>query len=92
MLCFCYALEAPSQDASRHLVLVAKTLQNVANGVEFKEKHMENLNVFIRMNNADVNNFFDQLSKLPTQAEVSPTEPVPAAARVCVVCDAFVCS
>jgi len=65
--------DTPSELASRSLILVAKSLQNLANLVEFgtKEAWMEIVNPFILKNKAKVIKFLDELSAVP---EV-PSEP-----------------
>ena len=60
--------EVPSSDMRRLLVLVAKTLQNLANGTEFKEDFLEPMNVFIRSNWDDVAQFLDDMAELPVNA------------------------
>ncbi len=56
--------QTPNPDTRRVLVLVAKVLQNVANGVEFgfKESYMEPLNPFIRSNLTPTFAFFESLA------------------------------
>ncbi|KAJ5080612.1 ras gtpase-activating protein [Anaeramoeba ignava] len=54
---------APSDTARRHLVLVAKTLQNVANGTKFKEESLEDLSIFISANKQKAYDFFDQIAQ-----------------------------
>ncbi|KAJ5077394.1 fibronectin type iii domain-containing 3ba-related [Anaeramoeba ignava] len=52
----------PSDNARRHLILVAKTLQNVANGTNFREAEFEDLAVFISTNKQKAYDFFDLLA------------------------------
>ncbi|KAJ3447944.1 ras gtpase-activating protein [Anaeramoeba flamelloides] len=54
----------PNKHARRHLILVAKILQNVANGVNFKEGFMQSLSEFINENKDKAKKFFDDLSDL----------------------------
>ncbi|KAJ5073662.1 ras gtpase-activating protein [Anaeramoeba ignava] len=54
--------EQPSDSARRHLVLVAKSLQNVANGTNFKEGTMEELSVFVKSNTPKAYKFFDEIA------------------------------
>ena len=58
--------EAPSQNVSRSLMMVAKCLQNLANLVEFggKEPYMEVVNPFILKNKERMIVFLDQLSSV----------------------------
>uniref|UniRef100_H2Y687 Ras GTPase-activating protein 1 n=1 Tax=Ciona savignyi TaxID=51511 RepID=H2Y687_CIOSA len=55
--------ESPSPTAARSLVLVAKTLQNLANLVEYgaKEYYMESLNHFIVENKDKIVHFLEEL-------------------------------
>lgn len=57
----------PSDKAQRMLTLVAKTLQNCANDVEFgkKEPYMVKMNDFIKSNRDIVAQFFTEMSSLP---------------------------
>merc|ERR1711916_224717 len=59
--------EPPSVNARRHLVLIAKVLQNLANGVLFgkKERFMEQTNDFIKTNLPEIRAFFDEVATLP---------------------------
>ncbi|KAJ5072726.1 fibronectin type iii domain-containing 3ba-related [Anaeramoeba ignava] len=52
----------PSDTARRHLILVAKILQNVANGTNFREAGFEDLSVFITTNKQKAYEFFDLLA------------------------------
>lgn len=58
----------------RALILISKTLQNLANGLEFgiKEPFMQELNSFIRDNKAYVEGFFDQLAAQVESEEYQP--------------------
>jgi len=57
----------PSESSRRALVLVAKTLQNLSNGLMFtKEDFMTHMNEFIDNNKERVNQYFEQLSTLPS--------------------------
>eukprot|EP01156_Anaeramoeba_ignava_P002290 Anaeramoba_ignava/a218007_26.p1 GENE.a218007_26~~a218007_26.p1 ORF type:complete len:1896 (-),score=419.75 a218007_26:31-5718(-) len=56
--------ELPSDSARRHLILVTKTLQNVANGTNFRgDGVMQDLSVFVTTNQPRANQFFDAISQ-----------------------------
>ncbi|GAB1609426.1 ras GTPase-activating protein 1-like [Argonauta hians] len=59
--------ETPTEMAIRSLKLVAKSLQNLANLVEFgaKEPYMKVVNPFIKMNKERMITFLDTLSNVP---------------------------
>ncbi|XP_014669624.1 PREDICTED: ras GTPase-activating protein 1-like [Priapulus caudatus] len=59
--------ETPSDTAARTLILVAKSLQNLANLVEFgaKEPYMECVNPFIVKHKHRIVMFLDELSNMP---------------------------
>ncbi|KAJ8380612.1 hypothetical protein SKAU_G00013900 [Synaphobranchus kaupii] len=59
--------DAPSSTASRTLTLVAKSVQNLANLVEFgaKEPYMEGVNPFIKNNKHRMIMFLDELGNVP---------------------------
>jgi len=62
--------EPPSPEAQRHLTLVTKTIQNIANGMRFgkKEAYMEPMNVLVDEQIDNVNNFFKAIiAKKPTE-------------------------
>eukprot|EP01130_Rhizamoeba_saxonica_P000081 TRINITY_DN10101_c0_g1_i1.p1 TRINITY_DN10101_c0_g1~~TRINITY_DN10101_c0_g1_i1.p1 ORF type:complete len:601 (+),score=142.25 TRINITY_DN10101_c0_g1_i1:212-2014(+) len=71
---FCPAVMSPDSQglvegvidpkARRPLILISKSLQNIANGLMFgkKEEYMEDMNRFIEENLNRVHNFFDQLA------------------------------
>ncbi|XP_023933304.1 ras GTPase-activating protein 1 [Lingula anatina] len=65
--CFNIITETPSEVAARSLKLVAKSLQNLANLVEFgaKEPFMEVVNPFILGNKQRMVMFLDELSNIP---------------------------
>ncbi|MDP2434302.1 MAG: hypothetical protein Q8P67_01000, partial [archaeon] len=67
---FGLATSPPSEAASRTLTLIAKTLQNLANFVEFgaKEPYMEGLNPFIRRNMDRMHQFLESLSEPPVSS------------------------
>jgi Ras GTPase-activating protein 1 len=48
----------------RGLVLVAKTLQNLANGIEFgaKENYMVFMNAFLQSNRDIIHSYFDEMA------------------------------
>ncbi|XP_013408333.1 ras GTPase-activating protein 1-like [Lingula anatina] len=70
--CYNIISETPSEMAARSLKLVAKSLQNLANLVEFgaKEPFMEVLNSFILENKQRMVLFLDELSNVPEYPEV----------------------
>jgi len=43
-------------------LLISKVLQNVANGVQFKEEHMASMNDFVTRNREKIFGFFDTIS------------------------------
>lgn len=63
-LFICLKKEPPSSESRRALVLVTKTLQNLANGLYFgeKEEYMENLNEFIKSKLEVVTSYFEKLA------------------------------
>uniref|UniRef100_A0A2K6LRQ7 RAS p21 protein activator 1 n=1 Tax=Rhinopithecus bieti TaxID=61621 RepID=A0A2K6LRQ7_RHIBE len=71
--------DSPSPIAARTLILVAKSVQNLANLVEFgaKEPYMEGVNPFIKSNKHRMIMFLDELGnvpELPDTAEHSRTD------------------
>jgi len=58
---------ALDQDTRRALILISKSLQNLANGINFgaKEAYMSDMNKFISENLEDCRNFLDQLAQVP---------------------------
>ncbi|NXL22826.1 RASA1 protein, partial [Setophaga kirtlandii] len=71
--------DSPSPTAARTLTLVAKSVQNLANLVEFgaKEPYMEGVNPFIKSNKHRMIMFLDELGnvpELPDTAEHSRTD------------------
>ncbi|XP_063309776.1 ras GTPase-activating protein 1 [Pelobates fuscus] len=66
--------DSPSPTAARTLTLVAKSLQNLANLVEFgaKEPYMEGVNPFIKSNKHRMIMFLDELGNVPELPD--PTE------------------
>ncbi|XP_064260493.1 ras GTPase-activating protein 1 isoform X1 [Passer domesticus] len=71
--------DSPSATAARTLTLVAKSVQNLANLVEFgaKEPYMEGVNPFIKSNKHRMIMFLDELGnvpELPDTAEHSRTD------------------
>ncbi|XP_048475472.1 ras GTPase-activating protein 1-like [Rhincodon typus] len=64
---FSIILDPPSSTAARTLTLVAKSLQNLANLVEFgaKEPYMEGVNPFIKNNKHRMIMFLDELGNVP---------------------------
>jgi len=71
--------EPPSVNARRHLVLIAKVLQNLANGVLFgkKERFMEQTNDFIKTNLPEIRAFFDEVATLPQNITPPPHADIP---------------
>lgn len=61
---FLLMLEPPSNNSDRSLKLVTKTIQNVANLVEFKAKepYMVALNTFINKHMEKMKKFIDSIS------------------------------
>ena len=57
-------LDHPPMKAARAFTLIAKTLQNLANLVEFgwKEEYMKDMNVFIVENLVNMKGFLDKIS------------------------------
>jgi hypothetical protein len=57
----------PNQDAQRGLTLIAKALQNIANGVTFgkKEEFLEFMNAFVDDNMLACQDYFDRVGILP---------------------------
>lgn len=62
-----FLLDSPSPIAARTLTLVAKSVQNLANLVEFgaKEPYMEGVNPFIKSNKHRMIMFLDELGNVP---------------------------
>jgi len=60
-------LDPPNSETQRHLLLVAKVLQNLSNGITFgsKEPFMAPLNDFISENLTKLTKFFDEITTLP---------------------------
>ncbi|RMC18068.1 hypothetical protein DUI87_04947 [Hirundo rustica rustica] len=78
-LYFALLPDSPSPTAARTLTLVAKSVQNLANLVEFgaKEPYMEGVNPFIKSNKHRMIMFLDELGnvpELPDTAEHSRTD------------------
>ncbi|XP_078672261.1 ras GTPase-activating protein 1-like isoform X3 [Branchiostoma floridae x Branchiostoma belcheri] len=65
--------ESPTPTAARTLTMVAKSLQNLANLVEFgaKEPYMEAVNPFIVKNKERMIMFLDELANVPSYPEVA---------------------
>nr|XP_023699170.1 ras GTPase-activating protein 1-like isoform X1 [Paramormyrops kingsleyae] len=65
--------DPPSVTAARTLTLVAKSVQNLANLVEFgaKEPYMEGVNPFIKNNKQQMITFLDKLGNVPDLPETS---------------------
>jgi len=74
----CPAIAAPESyklspienpEARRTLLLVGKILQNLANGVEFKEPYLQDMNAFLSRNAQRVHNFFQKLRTYPVEID-----------------------
>uniref|UniRef100_A0A8C7XLS1 Ras GTPase-activating protein 1 n=1 Tax=Oryzias sinensis TaxID=183150 RepID=A0A8C7XLS1_9TELE len=65
--------DPPSSTAARTLTLVAKSVQNLANLVEFgaKEPYMEGVNPFIKCNKQRMIMFLDELGNVPELPETT---------------------
>lgn len=61
------AIETP--EARRTLLLVGKILQNLANGAEFKEPYLQDMNAFLTKNAQKVANFFQKLRTYPVEID-----------------------
>ena len=62
------------QNLRRTLILISKSLQNLANGLDFgnKEPFMQDMNAFINDNKATVEGFFDNLAvRCDKRADIS---------------------
>jgi len=64
--------EPPNETVQRFLILISKTLQNIANGTlpGKKEQYMESMNDFISSHIAPANEFFDKMA-------VDHNDPIP---------------
>jgi len=62
------------QDARRALILISKSLQNLANGIQFgaKESYMNDMNKFISDNLEECRGFLDELAKVPNATDYTP--------------------
>ena len=60
-------IETP--EARRTLLLVGKILQNLANGAEFKEPYLQDMNAFLTKNAQKVSNFFQKLRTYPVEID-----------------------
>jgi len=79
---FCPAIFSPPQSFGlvgelrdthrRTFVLVSKALQNVVNGVDFKEPYMRNMNDFTHSNISTVRNFLLALGKVDDKCRNAP--------------------
>lgn len=61
------AIETP--EARRTLLLVGKILQNLANGAEFKEPYLQDMNAFLTKHAQRVGNFFRKLRTYPVEID-----------------------
>jgi len=62
----------PSVENRRPLMLISKTLQNLASGVSFKT-NMELMNSFMENNTAALDQFFSQITVVPPEYVYTPT-------------------
>jgi len=72
--------EHPDVDINRTLILIAKTLQNLGNLVEFsgdKEGYMVGMNEFVVSNVISMKKFIDELANPILATNTSPTEVTP---------------
>lgn len=81
---FCPAISAPdsnglvegtlSSESRRALVLISKSIQNLANGQKFgvKESFMNDMNGFIDNNLDAVQNYLDSLAEIPENTDYEP--------------------
>lgn len=60
-------IETP--EARRTLLLVGKILQNAANGAEFKEAYLQDMNRFLTKNATKISNFFQKLRTYPVEID-----------------------
>ncbi len=70
-------LEHPDINTNRTLILVAKTLQNLANLVEFsgsKEEYMAECNDFVLHNMARMKQFIDEISNPVLSVNILPAK------------------
>ncbi|KAH3768036.1 Neurofibromin 1 [Pelomyxa schiedti] len=68
--------ESPSLEIRRNLVLVSKTVQNLANNVTFRETFMLPLNTFLEANQPKMRVFLESISQPPSTPAV-PTQVLP---------------
>eukprot|EP01137_Pigoraptor_chileana_P032331 Opistho-2@21542 len=68
----------PSEHTARTLTLVAKSLQNLANLVEFggKEPYMMDVNFFILENKSKMKLFIDKISTMPAYPKFAKVQPI----------------
>jgi len=68
--------EPPNQDCQRYLILLSKTLQNLALGTlpGRKEEYMEKMNEFITSNQDLLHKFIDEVTQPVDISDVEPTE------------------
>eukprot|EP00026_Physarum_polycephalum_P003107 Phypoly_transcript_03116.p1 GENE.Phypoly_transcript_03116~~Phypoly_transcript_03116.p1 ORF type:complete len:809 (+),score=167.07 Phypoly_transcript_03116:160-2427(+) len=78
---FNLAPDHPGIKQTRYLILIAKTLQNLANLVEFggvKEEFMKNMNEFVLANLDNMRNFIDKLATIPDPNAAASLSPPPS--------------
>ncbi|KAK5581702.1 hypothetical protein RB653_001739 [Dictyostelium firmibasis] len=63
-----------TMEARRALILVSKTLQNVANGIIFgsKETYMKDMNGFLESNMEGCKEFLDRIAEMPPNTDYQP--------------------
>ncbi|KAF2070067.1 hypothetical protein CYY_008613 [Polysphondylium violaceum] len=63
-----------TMEARRALILVSKTLQNVANGIVFgtKETYMKDMNSFVEKNIDTCKEFLDKIAEMPQATDYQP--------------------
>lgn len=68
-----------SPQARRPLILISKTLQNLANATTFKEQYMTPLNNLLEQNTAKLHSWFDQVTNLnPNDMQIPENQSAPA--------------
>jgi len=55
-----------NDETRRSLILISKIMQNVVNGLEFKEPYMKSLNQFVKDNSVRLKEFIMKLAQRPT--------------------------
>ena len=60
-------IEIKNFETRRTLLLISKVIQNIANGIRFKEPYMQCMNPFLRKNESRVTDFFRKLKVYPPE-------------------------